>query len=234
MTATRLTLIAAPLAFLAACNGPAKVELDPASVRLFGKGQMAKVHAVPMSKRGEPLPLEICLWSSADEKVATVAGPGSNDATVTAVAPGSTSVRCEVGGVKAEASVTVRMVGRISVSPSQVELKVLDEPAPVALQIEAFDTEGKLLAGRVPLTTCADESVCRGDNRGQLWAVGPGSSKVTVEVDLVKAEVSAHVVDARSADAKPKAVKGNPMLIYDKMFGEEAQKKAAAKAAKKR
>jgi hypothetical protein len=231
MTFARALLLAAPLSFLVACNGPARVALEPTSVRLFGRGQLAKLHAVPTDKRGETLSLDLCTWSSSDEKVATVSGPGSNDAVVTAVAPGSAVIRCLVGSITGEAQVTVRVVGRISVSPSVAELKLLDEPAPVALQIEAYDTDGRLVSNRVPLTGCADESVCRGDNRGQLWAVGAGTSKVTVQVDDAKAELTAHVTDARSADGKPKAVKGNPMLIYDKMFGEGAEK---AKAKKKR
>ena len=168
------------------------------------------------------------LVSSSDTKVATVAAQ-RNDATVTAVGPGNATILCDAGSVSARTSVTVRVVSRISVSPTKVELKMLDEPQPVALTVQAFESDGSILSGRVAVTSCVDENVCRGDNRAQLWAVGAGDSKGIVEVDGAKAEVDVHVVDARSADAKPKPVKGNPMLIYEKMFGEEAQAKAKAK-----
>ena len=45
--------------------------------------------------------------------------------------------------------------------------------------------------------------------------MGPGSSKVVVRVDDSEAEALVHVVDVRSAAAKPRLVKGNPMEHLD-------------------
>ncbi len=200
---------------LAACDRPARIALDPQSVRLYGKGQSLKVHASAFARNGKPLPEEICKWSSSDEKVATVGGR-HNDATVTAVGAGSAVARCSLGSLVAEAEVVVRLVNKVEVSPQRVELKILDRPEPVALEVRAFDGEGRPLSGRVVLTRCLDENVCRGDNRGQLWAVGTGESKVSVEVDEARAEITAHVLDSRTSEGKPKRVKGNPMLDYEK------------------
>jgi hypothetical protein len=203
------------LAPLAACNAPARVEMDPASVRLYAPGQSLDVHARPVGKNGKPMPQSACAWSSSDDRVATVKGP-RNQATVTATGPGSAVVTCRIGGISAEVPVSVRFVARIEVPAQRVELKMLDQPEPVALDVRALDGEGKPLPGRVVLTRCEDENVCRGDNRGQLWAVGPGETRVAIEVDEARATVSARVVDARTAEGRPRKVKGNPMLDYEK------------------
>jgi hypothetical protein len=200
---------------LSACDRPARIALDPQSIRLYGKGQSLKIHASAFTRNGKPLPEEICKWSSSDEKVATVAGP-HNDATVTAVGAGGATARCTMGSLAAEAAVVVRIVAKVEVSPERVELRILDRPEPVAVDVRAYDSEGRPLSGRVVLARCLDENVCRGDNRGQLWAVGPGETKVVVEVDEAKAEMTAHVADARTTEGKPRRVKGNPMLDYEK------------------
>lgn len=221
-------LVAVPLA---ACDGPARVELQPTSLRFGVRGQTGKVHAAPIAKSGKSVPDQICKWSSSDPKVATVAGP-ANDVVVTAVGPGTATVRCAIGDVSAELSVLVRVVAKVDVSPAKVELKMLDEPTPVPLTIAAADDTGAAVLGRPLLSVCKNEEVCRGDGRGQLWAVGPGDTTAVVEVEGARsAEIAVHVVDARSADAKPKAVKGNPMEAYEKRYRElqEEERKAAEK-----
>ena len=126
--------------------------------------------------------------------------------------PGSARITCAVGDVASELSVLVRVVAKVAVAPEKVELRMLDEPAPVALQVSAYDDTGAAVLGRPMLARCAKEEICRGDGRGQLWAAGPGDTTAVVEVEGARsAEIAVHVVDARSAEGKPKAVKGNPM-----------------------
>ncbi len=211
----RPAILLALALLLPACDRAVRIALDPPSIRLYGKGQALKVHATAFARNGKTLPEEVCKWSSSDEKVATVAGP-HNEATVTAAGPGTTAVRCAIGSLVAEAQVVVRIATKVEVSPKRAELKMLDRPEPVALDVRTYDGEGRPMSGRVVLTRCLDENVCRGDGRGQLWAVGPGESAVVVEVDGVQAQVAAHVVDARTAEGKPRRVKGNPMLDYEK------------------
>jgi hypothetical protein len=203
------------LVLLASCDPPSRIALDPQSVHLYARGQSARVRASPFARNGRPLPTEVCAWSSTDEKVAMVKA-SHNEVEVTAVGPGSAALRCRLGALVAEAPVSIRIVGRIEASPERAELKMLDRPEPVGLQIRAYDTEGLPFSGRAAVTRCDDEDVCRGDDRGQLWAVGPGESRVTVEVDQARTTVTAHVVDARTAEGRPKRVKGNPMLDYEK------------------
>ncbi len=203
------------LSLAAGCSSPARIALDPPSAQLFGRGQALKVHASAFARNGRPLPGSVCRWSSSDEKVATVKGP-HNEATVTAVGPGRAVIRCQIGSLSAEVNVSVRFVARVEVTPARVEVRMLDRPEPTALEVRAFDQDGAPVPGRVALTRCDREEVCRGDNRGQLWGVAPGESRVTVEVDEARTEIVARVVDARTAEGKPKRVKGNPMLDYEK------------------
>ncbi len=212
---------------LVACQNVARIDMDPASLRFGLRGQTAKVHAAPVERSGTVVPDQICRWSSSDEKVATVSGP-HNDGIVTATGPGSAMIRCTIGELKAEVPVQVRVVGRVSVKQDRADLKVTDEPAPFPLQVSVTDDSGGAVQGRMALAICADENVCRGDGRGQLWGVATGETTAYVEVEGVKsASIPVRVVDARSADGKPKAVRGNPMLEIERKVRErdEAEKK---------
>jgi hypothetical protein len=126
--------------------------------------------------------------------------------------------------------VTVRVVAKVEAAPARVTLRMLDEPAPVALEVRALDDTGSPVTGRAPFARCADENVCRGDGRGQLWAVGPGSTTAVVDVEgATSAAVAVTVTDARTAEGKPRAVKGNPMEEIEREVRErEAKEKAAA------
>jgi hypothetical protein len=230
---TRHLPVAVALAALALACGPARIEMEPSSLRFFGRGQSLDVHASPVAKNGRPVPDQVCKWSSTDDKVATVSGP-HNVGKVTSVGPGSTSIRCAIGGVAAEIPVVVRVVARVTAAPDKVEVKMTDEPTPVALRVEGYDDTGAPVVGRAAYSRCADEGVCRGDGRGQLWGVAPGDTTATVEIEGAKsAPVAVHVVDARTAEGKPKKVTGNPMLEIEKAVRarDAAEAKERAKAA---
>jgi hypothetical protein len=229
MPASRIAL-AASAAALAACQGVSRVEVDPAAVQLWARGQSARVRAVALSGNGKALPDRICAWSSSDPKVAAVEGAG-NLAVVTASGAGTASVRCRVGGAAGEVAVSVRILSRVEVSPARAELKLLDEPRPLALEVRAFDEAGGPATPRSVRTRCLEESVCRGDDRGQLWAVGAGATRAVVEADGTRAEIAVAVSDARTAAGKPRAVTGNPMLEYEKAAEiiQREQRKAAGK-----
>jgi hypothetical protein len=221
----------ASLALLAAagCDKPARIEMDPASLRFGVRGQTAKVHATPVAKNGKPVPDQICAWSSTNDAVAKASGP-HNDGTVTATGPGTAVVRCSIGDVRGEVPVLVRVVSKVTASPARAALKMTDEPAPFRLEVAAFDETGAPVQGRVATSRCANEGVCRGDGRAQLWAVGPGETTAVVEVEGARsAEIAVSVVDARTAAGKPQAVRGNPMEEIEKAVkkrDEEERKKA--------
>lgn len=231
MPTPRSAAIALAALSLAACDGVARVELDPAALRFGVRGQTAKVHATPVAKNGKPLPGERCAWSSTDEKVATVAGP-ANDATVTAAGPGTATVRCTIGKVDADLPVLVRVVARVELKQARADLRVADEPAPFPLEVAVFDDGGAAVLGRSAFSRCANEEVCRGDGRAQLWAVAAGETTAFVEVEGARsAEIPVKVVDARTAAGRPQAVRGNPMEEIEREIREreEAERKAAGR-----
>jgi hypothetical protein len=230
MAPTPRALLAVAVLSAAACRpAPARVETEPSTLRFGLRGQTAKVHASPIARNGAKVPDQVCQWSSTDDKVATVSGP-HNDATVTAVGPGAAAVVCAIGDLRAEVPVQVRVVSRVTVKPDRAALKVTDEPAPFPLEVAAFDDSGAPVLGRVALSRCADENVCRGDGRGQLWAVAPGATTAFVEVEGAKSgDVAVSVVDARTAAGKPQKVKGNPMEEIERAVRKrDAEEKKAA------
>jgi hypothetical protein len=236
-TTPRSLLALAALAALAACRPQAaRVETEPTTLRFGVRGQTAKVRASPIARNGQKVPDQVCAWSSTDEKVATASGP-HNDATVTAVGPGAATIVCAIGDVRAEVPVQVRVVSRVTVKPDRADLRVTDEPAPFPLEVAAFDDAGAPVTGRVALSRCADENVCRGDGRGQLWAVAAGKTTAFVEVEGARSgEVLVAVVDARTAAGRPQRVTGNPMEAIEREVRkrEAEEKKAAERAAQPR
>jgi hypothetical protein len=157
-----------------------------------------------------------------------------NDATVTAAGPGAATVTCAIGEVKAELTVAVRTVARVTASPALVKLELADDRAPVALQVQVFDDEGAPVAGRIAFTRCQDEEICRGDARGQLWAVGPGKTTAVVEVQGATATVAVEVKDVRTDLTKPEILKKGYMEDLEKKVQKQqaAEAAAAAKAAR--
>jgi hypothetical protein len=213
---------------LAACEKPSHIEMTPASLHFGMRGQSAKIHAEPIARSGQKLANKVCKWSSSNEAVATVSGP-HNVGTVTAVGPGTATVTCRAGGHDGTAAVQVRLVARVAVKPERAELRMTDEAAPFALQVTAFDDVGAPVQGRAATARCADENVCRGDGRAQLWAVGAGETTAVVEVEGARsAVIPVRVVDARTADGRPRAVRGNPMEAIERAVRErdEAERKA--------
>lgn len=212
----RLPLLATLLA-LAGCERPSRVTLEPGSLRLYARGQATTIRATVLGAGGKPLPSATCQWSSADGRVASVAGRG-REATVTASGPGTTTVVCAAGAASASAPLSVRIASRVEASPPRLEVGLGDEPAPAALEISVLDTDGRPFPGRPAQTRCEDESICRGDDRGQVWPVGPGETRAVVEVDGARAIVLVKVKDARSAAARPRRVQGNPMADVERAF----------------
>jgi hypothetical protein len=219
---------------LLACARADRIELEPSTVRFVGLGKATDVHATPYERNGMHIPDPPCAWTSSDEKVVKVAGRG-NDATVTAISPGHAVVRCTIGSAAAELPVTVRVVARISVRPERAELKVADTPTPLALSVEAFDDQGTPVASRSALVLCQDEAVCRGDARGQVWPVGPGETTARVEIEGASATLPVKVVEGRSADARPKAVRGNYAAEIERQYNErlKAEEMARRRAEKR-
>jgi len=212
----------------AGCGGPARVDLEPPSVQLFGTGQKATVHALPREKSGRPVPDSVCRWSSSDEKVASVVAR-HNEATVTSVGPGGATLTCTIGDLTARVPVAVRTVARVAGVPAAVELLLADESRPLQVPLQVFDDQGAPVSGRLVFTRCDDEEVCRGDARGQLWATGAGKTGATVEVEGVKARVAVSVKDVRTSYTKPEILKKGYMEDLERQVRKRQEAEAAGK-----
>ena len=217
------------LPLLAACGGPARVELEPGSLKLFGRGQAATLHATPREKSGKPVPAERCAWTSSDPKVATVVGK-HNEATVTSVAPGTATIGCAIGAIRAEVVVAVRVVARLTVGIPRAELVRADEHRPLVVPVQVLDDEGAPVAGRLAFTRCENEEVCRGDARGQLWAVGAGETTAWVEIEGVRASLPVIVRDERTEATRPAVLKKGYMEDLEREVRQREAKEAAAAA----
>ncbi len=222
-----LLLIAAALPLLAGCGGPERIDLEPASLKLYGRGQQATLHATPRTRAGQPDQAATCAWSSSDPTVATVAGK-HNQVVVTSVRPGTATITCAIGPLRAGATAAVRSVTRLSVKPAQVALTLGDERAALKLEVTAYDEEGAVVPDRLVLTRCDDEGVCRGDARGQLWPTGPGRTAATVTVEGVDAVVPVVVTDGRTEATRPQVLQRGYMEDLERQI----RKREAAEAAK--
>ncbi|MBK8245894.1 MAG: Ig-like domain-containing protein [Gemmatimonadetes bacterium] len=86
----------------------------PATVALVGSGQTATVTAAVTASNG-PVASPTVSWSSSNVAVATVTGSGGS-ATITSVAPGTTTVTATSGGVSGSTTVTVQSPGSVTLS----------------------------------------------------------------------------------------------------------------------
>lgn len=222
-----LPLAAAALLLLGGCGGPARIDLEPASLKLYGRGQQATLHATPRTRAGQPDQAATCAWSSSDPGVATVV-PRHNEVVVASVKPGTATITCAIGSLRASATAAVRSVTRVEVKPAQVALALGDDRAASKLEVTAFDEEGSVVPDRLVLTRCDDEAVCRGDARGQLWPTGPGRSRATVAVEGVEATVPVVVTDARTDATRPQVLQRGYMEELERQI----RRREAAEAAK--
>ena len=224
----RTLILALPALLLAACGGPVRVELEPASFAFAGRNQTGLLHATPRAKGGKPLPDARCTWKSSDPAVATVTARG-NDATVSSVGPGSATIGCAIGDLQASVPVSVRVVARVVLGQEVAALELADDRRPLTVKLQACDDQGSPVTGRLVLTRCDDEEVCRGDTRGQLWATGPGKATATVEIEGVKVTLPVTVKDLR-VDTRPKVVTKDYMEELDREVRAREAKEAAAAA----
>jgi uncharacterized protein YjdB len=90
-----------------AADQVATLTVSPDSVNFVEVGDAVQLSATALDATGAPLADAVITWSSAELSVATVSGEG----VVTAVGEGTTTVTAASGGLTANASVTVGLVG---------------------------------------------------------------------------------------------------------------------------
>ena len=98
-------------------NVPSRIDLSSSAIGLGAVGASENITATVRDAAGNMLPTASVSWSSADITIADVSGSGST-ATITARAPGSTTVRATSGSVTQSISVNVSIVRAITLPAS--------------------------------------------------------------------------------------------------------------------
>ena len=96
---------------------PSRIDLSASTIGLGAIGASENVTALVRDAAGNAMPSATVSWSSTDITVADVSGSGSS-ATITARAPGRTTIRATSGSVTQELVVNVSIVRVISLPPS--------------------------------------------------------------------------------------------------------------------
>ncbi len=136
--------------FLAGCSGgsdpsvPSEIALAPGTVSFTAIGQTAQLSAAITDQRGDPVDATSVAWNSSNPGIATVSATG----TVTAVGQGTTSVTAAVGGIAANASVTVaQTVQSFQVASGNGQSGGAGQPLAQPLAVRAIDPLGNAIQG---------------------------------------------------------------------------------------
>lgn len=140
-------------------------------------------------------------WTSADESIATV----SADGTVTAAAPGETSVKASCGNISAECKVTVsaKPVESVTVTPATADL-IKGETVQLSAKVLPEDaTDTKVT------WSSADESIAIVDATGKVSAVAAGNTTIYAEASGKKGEckVNVRVIEVETVTVTPSTLK---------------------------
>ena len=180
-----------------ACSDASATELPPGVVtsvlvepqlNTLKVGEQVSYSARMLDSHGVPIEGRYATWSTTDESVAIV----SYDGLVSAIAPGTVSIRAVVGDAMGviTLNVSARRVASFEINPGQV---TLFEGESRAMLPTARDSAGFLITGREVLWRSSDNSVVTVNAVGELTAVRPGSAVVVGDLEGHTASVTVNV-----------------------------------------
>ena len=175
---------------------PARVDLSTSAVGLGAIGASENISAIVRDANGGMLTSAAVSWSSSDITVADVSGSGAT-ATITARAPGRTTVRATSGSVSQEVTVTVSVIRGI-VLPAAVQVRMggstiitatldADQGANGALRWESANPTIATVANGVVTGVSAGSTTIR--------ASAVGDARVTATTQLTVATPRSVVID---------------------------------------
>ncbi|MGD8871302.1 MAG: protein kinase [Gemmatimonadota bacterium] len=165
--------------------GGAPGELQP--------GGTAQLTSRALDATGNTVPDQTAVWTSSNERVATVDGSGG----IRAVSPGETMITASAGGRSGSIRLTVAEapVASVGLSRTSLEMTVGDEES---LFAEPRDASGTALSRTVAWRS-SDPSVATVDD-GRVTAAGPGTATITVSSENASETADVTVlVDTRTA-----------------------------------
>jgi hypothetical protein len=168
-----------------------ELRLEPSSLELT-VGQESQIRATVVGRSGSTLSVPV-QWQANDPGVIAVGQGGS----IRALAPGSTTLRAEAGGLAKTIPVTVvpATVARVVVEPAQIDF-VLGNRPPTGLRISIYDANGGAIEGRSVRWTIQDSSIATVSTDGRISANAAGSTRVIAEVDGVFGQADLRVFPA--------------------------------------
>jgi trimeric autotransporter adhesin len=180
---------------------PARIDFSVNVIGLGAVGASENITALVRDAAGNLLPAAGVTWSSADITVADISGSGAT-ATITARAPGRTSVRATSGSVSQELTVNVSVVRAITLPPSaQVRaassiiltpLLDADAGASTALRWESADATIATVANGVVTGVQPGATVIR--------AIAVGDPRISASVQLSVGAARSVVIDQAASE----------------------------------
>ena len=148
------------------------VSLSQASQTL-NVGQTISLIATAKDGSGNALAGRLATWSSSNSSVATV-----SNGTVTALAPGVTTITATIEGKTASIDITVQIppVSSVTVTPAATTIIV---GGTATLTATVKDANGNTLTGRTVTWTSSDETKVRVSATGVVTGVALGSATIT-------------------------------------------------------
>ncbi|MGH9400024.1 MAG: Ig-like domain-containing protein [Thermoanaerobaculia bacterium] len=134
------------------------------------------------------------VWSSSDDKVATV----SQDGVVTSVARGSVSVAAKIGDLQAvsDLKVEIKQIGRLEVRPATAIVRVGDLQH---FEIIVYGVDGIPIENAFAFFVSSNTAVATVDGSGLATGLSAGAAVIRAQLGGVQAEATLLVNPARGA-----------------------------------
>lgn len=160
-----------------------RITLAPDTTRFTYLGEEGSLTAEGYDAQGVRVPDPELTWSSSDVQVVATDG-----GTLEAVGPGVAAVTVSAGSATAVAAVVVSQApSALHVAADSVELDALGATELLAATVD--DAGGSAIADAALTWSTADASVAAVDSLGQVWATGPGETRITASIDSLHADV---------------------------------------------
>ena len=205
------------------------VTVSPEALEFSALGDTLRLAAEPVDANGHAVEGVTVTWASDDDAVATVDGSGL----VTAAGHGTAKIAATAGGASGAAAVTVmQSPDSVAVLPAEATVAALGDT--LRLTAEAFDANGRAVAGAEFSWASSDDAVATVDRSGLVTATGDGAATITATSGsasgtatvTVAREASAVVVTPAEAELQPgdtvrltaQAEDANGFAIADAVF----------------
>ena len=165
---------AAGTAMVTVAQAPDSVAVLPGEATIAALGDTLRLTAEAFDANGRAVAGAEFEWASSDDAVATVDGSGL----VTAAGNGQATITASAGGASGTAMVTVAQApDSVAVSPAEATIAALGDT--LRLAAEAFDANGRAVAGAEFEWASSDDAVATVDGSGLVTAAGNGHATIT-------------------------------------------------------